>query len=374
MGKCMAIYLIDIAALVFLCYLIRSNNIFNQKRKGPFYLGTVLTVLIIIAEAGTIIAGKGNSSMKALSIACNVFGFALTPVIPAILVAVIDIKLFKTNKLIMLPSLINIIATLLSPRLGLIFYVDANNHYERGKLFFVFVAAYLINLTVLIISTVRNGERLNYPIKAKTYVLSLFVIAGTSIQVIFPSVTSSWHNVTFSLFLFYLLLSDLDGSFDVLTKLYNRTAYERAASKLDGSSPYSVIVIDINDFKEINDTFGHDFGDSVLKKVASVIRKSFKNGCSWYRVGGDEFYIISRDTDPKKLEGQLKFMTFSLETERQRDNRLPTVSYGYGIYERGKMTCFKDVHKEADDQMYYYKKRQKNMQRNPRDFAATSGL
>ena len=63
MGNYIATYLIDVAALVFLCCLIYSNNILDQNRKGPFYLGTVLTVLIILSEAGTIIAGNGNAEI-----------------------------------------------------------------------------------------------------------------------------------------------------------------------------------------------------------------------------------------------------------------------------------------------------------------------
>jgi diguanylate cyclase (GGDEF)-like protein len=323
----------------------------------------VLTALIILSEAGTIFAGEGNANLRILNISCNIFGFAVSPVIPIILIAIIDLKLFKTNRLIMLPSFVNILATALSPWFGFVFYVDVNNHYERGEYFLIFVAAYLINLIILLVNTVKKAEEYNYPIKAKTIALSLFVVAGTSIQLLFPYVNSSWHSITFSLFLYYFMLSDFDGSFDTLTRLYNRAAYEKATNKLDSRNPYSVIVIDINNFKGINDTYGHDFGDAVLKKVTSVIRKSFNKGCSCYRVGGDEFHIISRETDPKILESQLKDMTNNLEKERRNDSRLPTVSYGYGIFRSEKMTSFKDVNKEADDQMYYFKKTQKNMLR-----------
>ncbi|WP_089609772.1 GGDEF domain-containing protein [Dehalobacterium formicoaceticum] len=167
-----------------------------------------------------------------------------------------------------------------------------------------------------------------------------------------------------SLLLYYLLLSEFDGSFDALTRLHNRAAYDKMVNRLDGRKLYSVIVMDINNFKEINDTFGHDFGDTVLKKVASVIRKSFDNSSTCYRVGGDEFYIISSETDPVKLEHQLKCMTNNLEKERKNDGRLPTVSYGYSIFKGGKGIGFQEVLKEADDQMYYFKKIQQDMKKS----------
>lgn len=362
-----ATYLIDVAALAFLCYLIYSNNILDQNRKGPFYLGIVLIVLIILSEAGTIIAGDGNADLRFLNIFCNVFGFAFTPVIPIILIAIFDIKIIQTNKLLLLPTILNMFATALSPWLGFMFYVDANNHYERGNFFCIFVTAYIINMIFMLISTLRTGGKQHYPIKAKITALSLFAVAGTSIQLILPSVYSSWHSVTLSLLLYYLLLSEFDGSFDVLTRLHNRAANEKTTNKLDGRNPYSVIVIDINNFKEINDTYGHDFGDTVLKKVASVIRESFDNRCTCYRVGGDEFQIINSETNPVKLERQLKSMINNLEKERQNENRLPTVAYGYSIFKGGKGIDFLDVLKEADDQMYYFKKIQKDMQKKHSD-------
>lgn len=354
-------YLIDIVALVFLCFFIHTNNILDKNRKGPFYLSTALTILIILAEVGTIIA-DGNADLRYLNVFCNVTGFALTPAISIFLIAIFDISILQKNKLLILPSLINMLAALLSPWLGFIFYIDVNNHYTRGNWFFVFVAAYIINLVILLICTIRMGDKHNYPIKAKITALTLFLVAGTSIQIIVPSVYASWHSVTLSLLLYYLLLTEFDGSFDALTKLYNRAAFDKMARKLDGRKPFSVIIMDINNFKEMNDTYGHDFGDDVIRKVASVIRKSFNSHCICYRIGGDEFYIINNETDPVKLELQLKSMTNNLEKERRMDNRLPTVAYGYSIFKGGKTFDLQEMLKESDDQMYYFKKIQKERQ------------
>ena len=365
MGNYIATYSIDVAAMVFLCYLIYGSSSLDQNRKGPFYWGTALTVLIILSEAGTIIAADGNAGLRVLNIFCNVFGFALTPVIPIIFIAIFDIKILRANKLLLLPSILNMFAVALSPWLGLVFYVNANNHYERGNYFYVFVAAYIINLIILLISTVMTGKKHHYPIKAKIIALSLFAVAGTSIQLVLPSVYSSWHSVTLSLLLYYLLLSEFDGSFDALTRLHNRAAFEKATNKLDGRRPYSIVVMDINNFKEINDTYGHDFGDSVLKKVASIIKDSFGNRCTCYRVGGDEFYIIHSEADPVKLEQQLKSMTNNLEKARQNESRLSTVAYGYSICKGGKAIDFQEVLKEADDQMYYFKRIQKAAPKEP---------
>ena len=360
LGNYIATYSIDIATLIFLCYLIYNNNLLNQNRKVPFYFGSALTILIILAEAGTILVGNEDSGLRYINIICNVFGFALTPVLPIIFIAIFDVNILRSRKLIVLPSLFNLFITALSPWFGFVFYVDVNNHYQRGNLFFLFVAAYIVNMILLLRITLMTRKGSHDPIQAESIALSFFVVAGTSVQLFFPSVYSAWHSVSFTLLLYYLVLSEYDGSFDALTRLYNRAAFEKAAKKLDSKRLYSVVVLDVDNFKEINDSYGHDYGDSVLKSIASVIRESFNESCRSFRVGGDEFYIISRSADPIKLDEQIKNMIYRLEKERETNKRLPTVSYGYSIFKGEEKIGFQEVLKEADTQMYYFKEAHKD--------------
>lgn len=64
--------------------------------------------------------------------------------------------------------------------------------------------------------------------------------------------------LTLALLLYFLLLSEFDSSFDTLTGLYNRAAFEKAAKQMTSRKAFSVIVLDVNNFKSINDTYGHD--------------------------------------------------------------------------------------------------------------------
>lgn len=349
---------IDIIALFFLCVLSHRSNTLNNYRKKPFLFGIVLTVIIILSEVGTILAGNGSAGLRDLNIFCNVVGFALTPIVPIALIAISDITILQTHKFLFLPPLINIGAAVLSPVFKLIFYVDINNHYERGNFFYIFVVIYIINLLFLIISTLHTGKTHHYPIEGKMIALSLFTVAGTSIQLVFPEVYSSWHCATLALLLYFLLLSEFDSSFDTLTGLYNRAAFEKAAKQMTSRQPFSVIVLDVNDFKSINDTYGHDYGDTVLKVVAAIIRKSLDNYCICYRVGGDEFYIICKETKQERIEYQLRHMTNAFAEERENNSRLPTIAYGYSIFRGGSLN-FQKILKEADEQMYYFKKLQK---------------
>jgi len=314
-------------------------------------------VLVILSEAGTIFTGSGNSTPRGLNILCNLLGFALTPMIPLAITLIFDRRIFTKSKFLLFPTLLSIVATTLSPLFGFIFYVDANNQYMRGDFFFLFITAYIINFLILFICTLNVGRKHNYPIKWKLVVLFLFTVAGTSIQLVYPSAYSSWHCVTLSLILFFLLMSEFDSSFDSLTGLYNRAAFDKMVKRMKTESKgFTVIALDINDFKNVNDSYGHDYGDTAIKTVAAIIRKSFTNHCTCYRFGGDEFIIISSETNREKIESQLKTMIKNLEEERKKDNPLPTISYGYSTFRGGRKVDFHKILKEADDQMYHYKR------------------
>lgn len=356
----MAAYILDIAALFYLLWLLYSNTALNIQRKKPLFIGIILTVVIILSEAGTVLAGNGFLRHRTVNIMCNVIGFAFSPVIPIIITLIFDRRILTTRRFLLFPTFINIFAAALSPFYGLIFYVDAYNHYMRGHYFFIFVAVYIINFLILFISTLEIGRKYNYPIMNKLIVLALFTILGTSIQLIYPLVYVSWHCVTLSMLLYFFLMSEFDSSFDTLTGMYNRTASEKVARHASESKPFTVIALDIDDFKVINDTYGHDFGDTIIKAVAAIVQKSFDKQFICYRFGGDEFVIISNETNKEKIDSQIKTMIRNLEEERKKGNPIPTVSYGYSIYNGKEKLDFQKILREADDQMYYYKKAYKS--------------
>lgn len=355
----LATCLIDIAALLFLLGLLHTNNLLEEHRKKPFRLGILLTIVIILTELGTLASGSFHPGLRGLNILCNVIGFGLTPLVPVVLVAIFNLSFLKEHLYLLLPSLLNMVAVALSPSFGLIFSIDADNHYKRGVLFFVYVTIYFANLLFLFAGTLHLGKVYHYPMKRKAIILILFTITGTSIQLLFPTVYTSLNCVTFALVLYYLLLSEFDSSFDTLTGLYNRAAFDKAMKQLTNQMDFSIIVMDINNFKAINDTYGHEYGDTILKSVANIIKEVLDHDCTCYRIGGDEFYIVCTETTPKNLEYRMHSLTQALARERVYNALLPTVAYGYSLFERGKSYDVEKVLQEADRQMYHLKKHQK---------------
>jgi diguanylate cyclase (GGDEF)-like protein len=350
-----ATYAIDVAALIYLIGVLKSSAALNIYRKKPFMIGIILTLIVIASESVTVFVANGGPSLRSINVLCNIIGFTLAPIIPLVIAYVFDGRILRKHKLLFIPSLVNAVAAISSPLSKLIFYVDANNHYFRENYYFIFIAVYYINLLLLIISTLEVGKKYNYPIKNKLVALAFFTIIGTSIQLQFPTSYSTWHCATLALLLYFLLLSEFDSSFDTLSGFYNRAAFDKTIKDMPASKAFSFIIIDINDFKSFNDTYGHDYGDNLIRKVAEIIRKSFNRHYTCYRFGGDEFSIISNETDQKKIENQLKIMIDNIADMRESGTPLPTVSYGYRIFNGEDELDFHEILQQADKQMYHFK-------------------
>lgn len=91
------------------------------------------------------------------------------------------------------------------------------------------------------------------------------------------------------------------ASHDELTQTYNRSGYELILTSIDMSSAY-VIMLDGDHFKEINDNYGHDIGDKVIKKIAETVKRNFRSDDYICRIGGDEFVVFMVHTDKGHMQ------------------------------------------------------------------------
>jgi len=139
---------------------------------------------------------------------------------------------------------------------------------------------------------------------------------------------------------------------DQLTGLYNRRFYQEELKRLDTKRnlPITIVMGDVNGLKLINDSFGHDTGDELLKKVAKVIRKGCRSDDIIARLGGDEFIIILPKTDAFEAE-QLITRINKLTLKEKIGSLDISISFGYETkYKAGEK--IQDIFKNAEDRMY----------------------
>lgn len=150
---------------------------------------------------------------------------------------------------------------------------------------------------------------------------------------------------------------------DALTGLYNRFALKRFQDRYTKSGLYSVVMMDMDGLKIINDTFGHLSGNHAICITADVIRESVKKDDLIVRFGGDEYMVLSRCTEKSYWEEQRAEVNRTLikYVEQQKLPYKLGVSIGYAIYDRECDTSFEDCCSRADKEMYEEKKRRKSM-------------
>ncbi len=153
---------------------------------------------------------------------------------------------------------------------------------------------------------------------------------------------------------------------DILTGLYNRLAIKRILSKLWSNAhmtdtPLTVAMLDLDNFKKVNDRYGHVIGDELLKEVSYVIKKSLREEDAAIRYGGEEFVIILPKTDSDGAKIPLERIRKRIEDETFTDAGIKiTLSIGVSVYPDDHPLNIEELIKYADAALYEAKNRGKN--------------
>ena len=147
---------------------------------------------------------------------------------------------------------------------------------------------------------------------------------------------------------------------DELTQLKNRKAFQEDLNDLDRRNvQYALLFLDIDQFKRINDTYGHSLGDSVLKEIGQRLNSLKKNhDVACYRISGDEFVLLVKEWDHHEVEelAENVLIAFSMPLVIDRDHELIVgVSIGVSVSSGDCRDDFKSVIQRADRSMYMSK-------------------
>ena len=149
------------------------------------------------------------------------------------------------------------------------------------------------------------------------------------------------------------------ASHDELTGAYNRAGYDIVLSSIDLSSTY-MILFDVDNFKTINDTFGHETGDRILIKLVQVLKGVFRDDDYICRLGGDEFVVFmvhSSGMQRGLIESKIEQINSELENI---DDGLPPISISAGIANGKDIEDTSTLFERTDAAMYESKKKGKN--------------
>jgi len=150
---------------------------------------------------------------------------------------------------------------------------------------------------------------------------------------------------------------------DTLTNVYNRKKLESIKPTLNDKSVEKVLiayVVDLDNLKPINDSFGHDVGDKFIIYTAEILKEVFGNNSYIFRMGGDEFYVVSF-LELMHLKEEIKELNTNIDKlilkKREELNKPFNLSYGYAV--RRSYEDIDQTFKRADESMYNNKRKNK---------------
>lgn len=349
----------NIIALLILIIILLNMRPNYKKMKYDAKLFFVLlastamiTILDIIMSA---INGEAGYFFRIVNISLTTIYFVLNPIPYMFWSLYIDFyihksvrRLKKIGPIIAIPAAFSIILCLLSLYNNGVFFIDKNNVYRRGSLFLLNAALYYSYCIAIYIQVIYERKNIR---KKDFYALFSFgitpIIAGL-LQMINTNKAYIWLAISISCLIIYLNIQNSEINEDYLTGLYNRRQldmyFKNSIRNQRDDEWIFMIMLDLNYFKKINDTYGHIEGDKALKHTANILMDSFRSEDFISRYAGDEFVIIVKLEDIRYKEEIINRLRRKFD-EFNKTDITPynlSIALGYDIYDP-------DLKMDADD-------------------------
>ncbi|GEP64152.1 GGDEF domain-containing protein [Clostridium beijerinckii] len=361
--------------LFILLLILFGHTYFNMNRKNItnrlFMWIMGLTAFAIMLEILSVILNNPNlKQFMVMQKIVNVLGFSVTPIIPFLgyifskeWVNRYQKDKIKLNKILLLPLLINGIMAFVSYSVNLLFYVTSENTYERGPLFFILPCVSYFYFGYNLYFIYKQRKRFSW---WELRIFNLFYIAAgvfTGIQIVYSSYLTIWNGTAMMIVIIYIFILNDQVHRDRLTGLENYSSYERYIENISFKkiNKLFIINIDIDDFKSVNDKFGHNEGDEALKMFANLLIESFSlRRKKLIRVGGDEFLILLEVERKEIVDNYIQNLNKNIEAYNKTKEKPYELKFSYGV-----ACCSnakEDIHdilKCADKLMYEQKKSRK---------------
>lgn len=246
---------------------------------------------------------------------------------------------------------------------GFYFVVESQNKYSRGEGITIHIAINFIYILLSIWLIYQNRKRISKREKMYLYGFVGIPVVFSIFEFSIPNVRLIVISLSLCLIWIYLYLQQRMIQFDTLTGVLTRYALERYIENtlVKQQSDYGIIFIDIDEFKSINDTYGHKEGDKALREIGKILRLCFGEKHVIARYGGDEFVIILHNVEAREVERSIEQMNHIFRVYND-SSELPYkigCSYGYDLFNLEKYHSLTEFLHHIDKKMYMQKRKKK---------------
>ena len=364
------VYSIVILIIIYIYSIRESESLFLQKKLFDIML--VITMIMLVLDTFSRFDGNPGTFYSLLNNVGNLLVFMLSPV-PASLwllyvyyeISCDEIQTKKLMRPLGVVIAINSAMAVLSLHTGWYYFIDESNVYHRGPLFMVPASLTIVLMAVSSLLIVANRNVIE---RKRFFSLVFFTVppfAAIVLQVIFYGISVMLNGLAISLFIVFITIQNRRMDTDYLTGIYNRKRLESyLKTKISRSSEnrtFSAVLIDLNNFKSINDNFGHNAGDEALAVSVSLIKSCIGSNDFLARYGGDEFCIVLDVSTKDELEQIIGKINCCIEkyNESAVSEYFLGFSMGYAVYDFHTQMTAEAFQKQIDLLMYQNKRTNK---------------
>ncbi len=359
-----AVYIADLIGILLMCSLLWSN-IWRMRIKNKENNLMLMTMLIVIlACIADIVAfasdGRDGQGMFYAVYISNFLLYLANMIIGPIWIVMVLSHVsghFPVSQKILVYSVCAVGTAVLIVNFftGKVFFIDGNNVYGRGPLFWLYTVIQFVFIAdgiVLYIIAKRKGGILKF-FPAVQFVVPIFT--GIIIQACFYGVSAIWPCLSVSVCGLVTSLQNENIFIDRLTGIYNRFYLDNLKQRVSRTKKtvFAAMMIDMNGFKNINDSFGHSTGDEALIAAATLLSEAVGYSGIVTRYAGDEFVIVLNTSNESNVE-EIKEKIYSLLDRYNKESGKPyklSVALGHSVLDLSTKTV-DELLKEVDDKMY----------------------
>ena len=363
-----------IIGLIFQLVILMYGKTFNKREKIIFYLALVLQVFELLAYNFEFYFSSLDKPTT-WRILFSVIGYIVRPALVYPFIFLLRNGSNKFSSKLFYLDLIPLVLVVIIQQFAFftkwVFYFDESNSFHRGPLGYIsqiVTILYMVEAGVQVVLTKVLNRKFNVGL---IIVLLAYVVFAMIFESIFSirslGISAGVFSIVFFMFSLQTnYLNDLSyklkitSEVDALSQISNRYSGEKQIDSLVSKrAPGVFIVLDIDKFKYINDTYGHAIGDEAIIKVAAALRKSFGDEDVVMRLGGDEFAIYSTRTVDEIKEKEIISNLFKqiddIRLSCDNDFRIH-ISAGVVQYDGEEETSFDTLYRLADVKLYKAKK------------------
>ena len=244
------------------------------------------------------------------------------------------------------------------------FYYFEDSVYYRGEFFYPRAILLMIFICLLVVYSIAFRNNIMSEYKQAVLFLPAFAFIGSVLQVFLAELDTTYAGISLGCLILFFFYQSRDVNVDYLSGLLNRRGLDikmqdMVKNAASTGRDFTAVMIDIDNFKEINDSLGHDAGDKAIKVVADILVDIFGENAYIGRFGGDEFCIVVEEASKYEVSKKIDILRTHV-AKASRKHGWPNgvdVSCGFEEYYHASGMSAKEFQQIIDRLMYNEKQR-----------------